>query len=232
MATLNPTYATGGEGNHAHVPGDSVDYGGRLRRARLGLMVALIPIAMLFVSFTSAYIVRQGLPTLDEHTSSYVRDWIPVNLPIALLLVNTFLLVASSITMELARRQMARTAALAALRSVPGVSLDEGRAFPWLHITVALGLGFLAGQWLAWRELASRGFYLATNASSSFVYLLTATHAVHLAGGLLVLLYAVAASLRAKALESRYIVVDTAAWYWHFMALLWIYIFALLEFAR
>jgi hypothetical protein len=67
----------------------SPDYGSRLRRARLGLAVAIAPIVMLFVSFTSAYIVRQGLPTLDEKTNTYVRDWIPVNLPIALFLVNT-----------------------------------------------------------------------------------------------------------------------------------------------
>ena len=53
-----------------------------------------------------------------------------------------------------------------------------------------LGGGFLIGQWIAWRVLADRGFYLATSASSSFVYLLTATHAVHLVGGMLVLLYA------------------------------------------
>ena len=200
MATLNPTYTTGGV--RAVTPTVPA-----IPSTTVAVCVALasdwwlrsLPIAMLFVSFTSAYIVRQGLPTLDERTSTYVRDWIPVNLPVALLLVNTFLLVASSVTMELARRQMARSATLTGLRSVPGVSFDEGRAFPWLHVTVALGIGFLAGQWLAWRELASRGFYLATNASSSFVYLLTASHAVHLAGGLLALLYALAASLRAKA---------------------------------
>ncbi len=67
---------------------------------------------------------------------------------------------------------------------------EKATAFPWLGATVVLGGGFLTGQWMAWRELADRGFYLATSPSSSFVYLLTATHAVHLAGGILVLLYA------------------------------------------
>src|SRR5712671_7326081 len=75
------------------------DYTTRLRRARLGLLVALTPILMLFVSFTSAYIVRQGLPTLDPRTNNLIRDWIPVALP-RLLLLNTFVLLVSSVSME------------------------------------------------------------------------------------------------------------------------------------
>lgn len=192
----------------------------------------MVAIAMLFISFTSVYVVRRGLPTLDDRTGSYVRDWMPVNLPAGLLLVNTLLLLLSSVTAELARRQITRQAALAPLQSIPGVSIGKERNFPWLGATVGLGLAFLTGQWMAWRELADRGFYLATSASSSLVYLLTATHAVHLVGGLLVLLYAVATSLLHRPVEGRRIVVDVTAWYWHFMALIWVYIFGLLEFVR
>ena len=227
-SSLPPIYGGGDGGRRDGAPG----YGSRLRRARLGLAVAIAPIVMLFVAFTSAYVVRQGLPTLDEKTNTYVRDWIPVSLPIALLLVNTGLLLFSSIAAELARRQITRQAALAPVHSIPGVSLGAGKGLPWLGITVLLGGGFLAGQWMAWRVLADRGFYLATSASSSFVYLLTATHAVHLIGGMLVLLYTAVVSLLDKPVESRRIVVDVTAWYWHFMFLLWIYIFALMWFAR
>src|ERR1700686_5766327 len=92
----------GGGGDDGSGPG-LPDYATRLRRARLGLLVALTPILMLFVSFSSAYLVRQGLPTLDPRTDALVRDWIPVRLP-ALLLVNTCVLLASSLTMALARR--------------------------------------------------------------------------------------------------------------------------------
>jgi cytochrome c oxidase subunit 3 len=223
-----PVHGGGGDGS-----GDgSPDYGQRLRRVRLGLAIGLTSVTMIFVSLTSAYVVRRGLPTLDEHTNTYVRDWIPVDLPLLLLLVNTALLLASSITVELARRQITRQAALAPVRSIPGISLGEGEGFPWLGVTVLLGGGFLTGQWMAWRELANRGFYLATSASSSFVYLLTATHAVHLTGGILVLLYAVAVSLLHKPVEERRIVVDVTAWYWHFMFLLWLYIFGLVWFIR
>ena len=227
---MHPPTSDGGEDGRGG--NGSPDYGQRLRRTRLGLLIGLTSVTMIFVSLTSAYIVRRGLPTLDERTNTYVRDWIPVNLPLALLLVNTGLLLVSSISMELARRQITRQAALAPVQSIPGVSIGEERSFPWLGATVVLGLGFLTGQWMAWHELANRGFYLATSPSSSFVYLLTATHAVHLSGGVLALLYAAVTSLLRKPVEARRIVVDIAAWYWHFMALLWIYIFALLEFAR
>src|SRR5215469_11463662 len=122
---------------------------------------------------------------------------------------------------------------LAPVRSIPGVSVGEERRVPWLGITVVLGLGFLLGQWLAWRELHNRGFDLPTSASSSFVYLLTGVHAVHLAGGIIALLYAASAgALFRKPIEVRRIAVDATAWYWHFMAFLWIYIFVLLEIAR
>jgi cytochrome c oxidase subunit III len=149
-----------------------------------------------------------------------------------LLGVNTLILLLSSLTMELARRKAARQAALAPVKSIPGVSLGDEKDFPWLGITVLLGLSFLAGQWLAWIELHNRGFYVDTSPSSSFAFLLTIAHAIHLGGGMVALLWAASASLLKKPIESRRIVVDITAWYWHFMAVLWLYIFALLGFAR
>ena len=224
-----PPLLGGGGGDRG---GDgSSDHGERLRRTRLGLIVGLVASSMLFVSFTSVYIMRRGLPTLDDRTGGYVRDWLQVNLPTRLLLINTALLLLSSITVELARRQITRQTALAPVRSIPGVSIGKEQNFPWLGATVGLGLAFLAGQWMAWRELGNRGFYLATSPSSSMIYVLTAAHAIHLAGGLLVLVYAGATALTQKPVEDRRIVVDVTAWYWHFMAILWLYIFALLKFA-
>jgi cytochrome c oxidase subunit III len=212
--------------------GDIPDYGARLRRARLGLICAIATVGMVFISLTSAYIFRRGLPTFDGSVNSYVRDWGRVDLPWALLGVNTLILLASSVTMELARRKAARQAALAPVQSIPGVSLGNEKNFPWLGITVLLGLSFLAGQWLAWIELHNRGFYVDTNPSSSFAFLLTIAHAVHLGGGMIALLWAASSSLLHKPLEARRIVVDITAWYWHFMAVLWLYIFALLGFVR
>ena len=227
MATLTPAFG-GYDGGTDPV----ADYAGRLRRARLAMAVLLVPIVMLFVSFTSAYIVRQGLPTLDEKSGQYVRDWVSIHLPVQLLLVNTLLLVISTFTMEMARRQMARRTVLSPVQTIPGVTIGNEKRFPWLAVTTVLGFGFLAGQWTAWRELAHGGVYLATNASSSFIYLMTVAHAVHLFGGIVALSLALVMSLGHKRLERQYIIVDTASWYWHFMALLWVYIFALLQFAK
>ncbi len=266
MAIFTPTVSIGEPGtilggNGAPPPvrdgGDDgrSDYGSsgfhvRLRRARLGMGVALSGIAMIFVSFTSAYIVRQGLPTLDSRTGALVHDWIPVQLP-RLLLINTFVLLFSGVTMELARRQAARDAAVAragggragetparpvapAARWRPSVSAAPASAdnqFSWLALTIVLGLAFLTGQWMAWRELAASGFYMATSPSSSFVYLLTGMHGLHLLGGVFALLFAGAASLLGRPIASQVVLLDVTGWYWHFMAFLWIYIFCLMEFA-
>lgn len=248
MASFAPTapadYPKTSPGDHGTLPpsGGGDDHGGygpgspspaiRLRRGRLGMAIALAPVIMLFVAFTSAYVVRQGLPTLDPKTNTMVHDWLRIALPTNLLLFNTFVLLASSVTVELARRRLAREVALDRIDLIPGVSLGRSRKFPWLGLTVTLGFGFLAGQWMVWRYLSDRGVYVATAPSSSFIYLLTGAHAVHLLGGVMALLAAVVGSLLRRPLQSQHILVDVTAWYWHFMALLWIYILALLEFAH
>ncbi len=218
------------EGSDGHRDGDSSDYNRRLHRARLGVLCATISILMVFTIISVVFLIRHASATFDERSNSYVRDWIKVSLPTGLLVINTLILFASSLTIEMARRQFARDVALAPVRSIPGVSIGRERGFPWLAATAALGIAFLVGQGLAWRELLIRGFYLSSGTSSSFVYLLTAAHAVHLTGGILVLLYALVIYFFHRPVESRHIVVDVTAWYWHFMLFLWIYIFALLEF--
>lgn len=203
----------------------------RLRRARLGLVVGAIGIVMVFVSFASAYVVRQGLPTLDPRTNLLVHDWFPSPLP-ALLFFNTGVLLLSSVTMELARRQVRRFAAPMYGLSGPHFFIGREGALLWLAITVALGLVFLRGQWIVWRELEGSGFYVATSPSSSFFYLLTGTHGAHLLGGIFALLAAGAIMLSRRSAESRAVVLDVTGWYWHFMAVLWVCILCLLEFAR
>src|SRR5438477_7754621 len=126
---LPPTRGGGGDDSGPGLP----DYATRLRRARLGLLVALTPVLMLFVSFSSAYIVRQGLPTLDPRTNQLVRDWIPITLP-KLLLINTGVLVLSSVFMELARRQIKGQVVLTEATAHPGVSTSDQAKIPWLAV--------------------------------------------------------------------------------------------------
>jgi len=218
-----------GGGNH---PDLMPNYGARLRHARLGLAVAMAPILMLFLSFTAVYLARRGFVSLDLDSGNYVRDWIPVQLPWVILLVNTAILIASSFSIDCARRAITRQAALAPVQSIPGVSLGEERRFPWLALTTLLGLLFLGGQLWAWQNLSSRGFHLRGGTSSSFVYILTAMHGLHLAGGLLALLFAdVASALDRLHIETRRIVIDITSWYWHAMTAIWIYVLILFSFA-
>lgn len=210
---------------------DAPNYGDRLRRARMGLAIAMTPIVMLFTSFTAVYLVRRGFLSFDVSHGDYVRSWVPVRLPWALLLANTAVLIASSITIELARREITREAALAPVQSIPGISLGDERRFPWLALTTILGLLFLAGQLFAWSKLSSAGFHLAGGTSSSFVYILTAMHGLHLAGGVLALIFAGVGAVLHRPVESRRVVVDVTSWYWHCMTGLWIYILVLFSFA-
>src|SRR6266852_2225699 len=135
-----PLPPAGGGGDDGRSGGDIPNYGARLRRARLGLACGIATVCMVFISLTSAYIVRQGLPTFDGASNSYVRDWGQVDLPWMLLAINTAVLLVSSVTIEFARRN-------AASKAIAGVSLER-RSFPWLGITVLLGMGFLTGQWM------------------------------------------------------------------------------------
>jgi len=212
------------------------DHRDRLRRYRIGMFFALAAVVMLFVSFTSAYIVRQGVGTWSDASARYVTDWQPLSLP-PILWVNTIILLASSFTLAMAQRTLSRKLRAAprgrlSPAAVPALISTEQHSIPWLGITVVLGAGFLVGQLLAWQQLRHLGIFVSTNPSSSFFYVLTGTHALHLLGGVLALAYCGLTSLLRKSLATRFLVVDVTALYWHFMDVLWVYIFALLHFAR
>jgi cytochrome c oxidase subunit 3 len=154
----------------------------------MGMVVALVAVFTLFLVCTVIFVLRlRG--NWDVHTQSYIHNWIPITLPYRLLLTNTLVILVSSFTLEKARRQAFQQAALAGAASIPGIRVHD-RVFPWLGLTVSLGLAFLAGQFAAWLEIMHRGLYLASNPNSSFFYMITGLHALHLVAGLTALLYA------------------------------------------
>lgn len=221
-------YGGGDDGDHN--PHDDFRSGKeRLRRFRIGIAVGIVSVGVLFVGLTTVYLWRQNTSRLDPETHIEIHDWHPLALPYRLLFINTFILVLSSVTLELARRGLLRRAEFSALGIRPPRLRTE---LPWLVITVLLGLGFLAGQLTVWSLFRHQGIYLGSNPSGSFFYLLTGLHAVHLLGGMIALMYTLAGSWFRMKLESQRITVDVTGWYWHFMAVLWIYIFALLHFAK
>jgi cytochrome c oxidase subunit 3 len=220
---LPPEYGGGGDNG----PGDgSFNYERRLHRARLALLLAVGSIGVLFVTLTILFVLmRHGAAVLDARTGNYIRQWVPLELPVRLLLLNTLILSVSSITIELAKRSLRREMVLAPVRSIPGIAIGRVRRAPWLVITIILGLLFVAGQGAAWWGVRDRGF---TGIPSPFFYLLTGAHAVHLIGGLIVLSYAAIIALLHRSMQHQGVVMEVATWYWHFMGALWIYIFALL----
>jgi cytochrome c oxidase subunit III len=174
--------------------------------AATGIWVVIFAITMMFAAFTSALFVRKG--------SSL--DWQGFTLP-SILYFNTLLLVASSVTLEIGRRRVATF--------MGGVKSPLERPARWLYITLALGLFFVAGQYVAWSQLRARGLYLATNPSSSFFYVLTVTHVLHVLGGLGGLLYVIRKLSKSNLRRSQ---LDATARYWHFMGGLWLYLLLLL----
>jgi cytochrome c oxidase subunit III len=171
--------------------------------AQSGVWVGIFAITMSFAAFTSALYVRQGS-----------GDWTHVSLP-PLIYVNTCILLLSSITLEMSRRAFLNAPALEAS------ALRE--ALRWLGITLVFGLAFVVGQYFVWRELAERGLYLATNSNSSFLYVFTGVHVLHVLGGITGLLRLLVRMTRKHVTLRRNSVMNTAI-YWHFMGVLWLYL--------
>jgi cytochrome c oxidase subunit III len=181
----------------------------QMAATQTGIWVCVCAIFMCFAAFVSALVVREGASA----------DWQRLVLP-RVLYFNTLVLLLSSYTLEVCRRRFAA----AVRQDVEAGGARQAGPLPWLYATIMLGGIFVIGQWLAWRNLTANGLYLATNPSSSFFYVLTAMHGLHLLGGMAGLIYMTrrlargVTSIQASALGA-------AAIYWHFMGLLWIFLF-------
>jgi cytochrome c oxidase subunit 3 len=202
----------GGDGG-SHVPpggrdgGDDDGKGPRKgrpspKRYFTGIALGIVSILMFFMALASAFLVRKGAST----------DWVPVHIPV-LMWVNTLILLTSSGTLEMARRRLAAADV-------------EGFKKKWMFTTI-LGVLFLLGQIVAWKQLAAQGIYLATNPASSFFYIFTGAHALHLVGGVGALLY-VARRNFDRAKVTRAVAAEVVSYYWHFMDALWLFLLALL----
>ncbi len=173
--------------------------------ASTGIWVVLASITMSFLAFSSALIVRQGSG----------NDWRHLTLP-SVLYFNTLILLASSVALEVGRRQVRSF-----MTSKPWLA-NPAR---WLYVALFLGVLFVAGQFAAWLQLRAQGLYLSTNPNSSFFYVLTVAHALHVFGGLGGLTRVIVKLNRATLRKST---IDATSHYWHFMDGLWVYLLWLL----
>lgn len=198
----------GGDGNLPPLNGGGGDDGKRPgpgkpspKRYYTGMALGIVSILMFFMALASVFLIRRGS-----------GDWIPVHIPM-LMWINTVVLLASSATLELARHRLAQG------------QLSAYKNF-WL-VTTVLGISFLVGQVVAWRQLVAEGIYLASNPASSFFYIFTGAHALHLFGGVAALLY-VARRNFDQAQVTRSVAAEVTSHYWHFMDALWLFLLTLL----
>ncbi len=204
--TLPP--APGGRGGGGDGDGDGDDKRHRprgqssLNPFRTGMIIAIVAILMFFMALAAAFLVLKF-----GH-----RNWTPVHIP-PLLWFNTVVLLTSSATLEMARKRLSAS--------------QEAQFRNWWLVTTVLGVLFLAGQLLAWRQLTRQGIYLASNAASSFFYIFTGAHALHLLGGVLALIY-VAYRNYATATITRSVAAEITSYYWHFLDALWLFLLVLL----
>jgi cytochrome c oxidase subunit 3 len=170
-----------------------------------GIWVGLAAISMTFAAFTSAMVVRQGS----------ANDWRHFAFP-TILYFNTLALIASSFTLQIARRRFTQTSAAAG---------DATPALRALYGSLVLGCAFVIGQYAAWQQLRSEGLYISSAPSSSFFYVFTVLHALHVIGGLCGLAYVISKLHRSVLRRNT---LDAASRYWHFMGILWVYLLLLL----
>jgi cytochrome c oxidase subunit 3 len=177
------------------------------RKYSTGLALAMLSIVMFFMALAAVFLV---LRRDNLHT------WASISIP-PILWANTAVLLSSSAALELARRKLAR---------------DDARGFRRLWtLTTLLGVAFILGQILAWRQLAAEGVYATSRLASSFFYVFTALHAAHLLGGICALVYVGARKFDSTRL-TRSAAAEIASYYWHFMDGLWLFLLALLVFAQ
>ena len=199
------TPSRGGRGDGGEGSGSSDSSGVPQRTYVTGMTVALGGILMFFMALTSAYIVRKGIPN---------SDWRPLEIP-RILWFNTLILIASSFTLAYSRKRF--------------LANDEEGFRHWWGVTTVLGVLFLAGQLIVWRQLVVAGLYLSTNPSSSFFYVFTAAHGLHLLGGVIALLWV---AFRPTQRLTRRTVTEIVSMYWHFMDGLWVFLFLLFLLGR
>jgi cytochrome c oxidase subunit 3 len=166
---------------------------------RFVLWLLITASVMLFAAFTSAYIVRRG-----------EGNWLIFDLP-KLFTYNTYIIVLSSVFMQLAYFA-AKKDNLSALKI-------------YLFITLALGTAFGIGQWYAWEELVANNIHLVGNPSESFVYIISGVHLAHMIGGLVFVLVVIGKTFQFKVHKKNLLSINLCTTYWHFLGLVWVYLY-------
>jgi cytochrome c oxidase subunit III len=172
---------------------------------KFAMWLFIVSVGMLFAAWTSAYIVKRGEP-----------GWSSFELPVQFW-INSIIILLSSVTMVWAQRMLKND------------KIEMAKVA--ISITAVLGVAFLVGQVFAWQKMVEMNYYFAgmgSNTSSSFIYVLTGVHGVHIVGGVIYLLLLMIAVFRGKVHSKNMTMVEMCATYWHFLDVLWLYLFVFL----
>jgi cytochrome c oxidase subunit III len=172
---------------------------------KFALWLFMATVVMLFGAWTSAYIVKRGEP-----------GWSSFELP-QQFWINSILIVISSGTLYWAQRSARRD------------ELEKVKLA--VSLTAVLGIMFLVGQWLAWQKMVEMNYYftgMGSNTSSSFIYVLTGVHGVHIVSGVIVLIVLLVATFRYQVHSKNMTRIEMCSTYWHFLGGLWLYLFVFL----
>tara|TARA_B100001109_G_scaffold159992_1_gene130210 strand:- start:193 stop:768 length:576 start_codon:yes stop_codon:yes gene_type:complete len=175
----------------------------RVRAKKMMLLFALLSITMTFAGLTSAYIVSKGRP-----------DWlVDFKLP-TLFFYSTLLLIISSVTIQIAKYNLTQ-------------NKSKKNVLIWLLATLLLGIVFCVLQFFSFKNLIEMGYFFAgaqSTITTSFIYVLTFLHAVHLFAGIIVLLVLIYNTNRDKYLVNK-LGFNLGVTFWHFLDILWLYLF-------
>ena len=179
------------------------------KSAKPMLWVAMISMVMFFAGLTSAYVI-----------SMEREDWVSFNLPNSLY-ISTVLIIVSSVTLFFSQRFLKED--------------KLSTSFLFLIITFVLGLGFIWFQYDGFLELKSKGLYFTgkqSTVSTSFIIGITFMHILHLLAGVIVLLVVIYNHYKKKYSSADTLGFELGAIFWHFVDVLWIYLFFFFYFIR
>ena len=173
------------------------------RSKKMLLWFAMISMFMMFAGLTSAYVVSTSRP-----------DWADDFVLPAVFIISTVVIVASSITFHMAKMAVKKG--------------NHGGATALLLVTLALGVAFVVAQFNGFSAVIEAGYYFTgaeSTVTTSFLYIVTLVHLAHLFAGLIVLLVVIYNHFKQKYNPSQTLGIELGAMFWHFLDVLWVYLF-------
>jgi cytochrome c oxidase subunit 3 len=180
------------------------------RSYKLLLLFAMLSMTMMFAGLTSAFVVSKSR-----------ADWLKnFELPVAFY-ISTAVIIGCSVTFHLAKKAIQKD--------------NRNATTSFLLGTLALGILFVVLQFIGFGQIVAAGYYFtgsASNITTTFLYVVTIAHMAHLAGGLISLLIIIYNHFKQKYNSTQTLGIELGAMYWHFLDLLWVYLFLFLYFFK